>query len=120
MDAENTTPEWFQMAQADGYGPRRKKNRGLRVAVLTAPLFVLGAGLVFAQTQDGSTALASAANPVSALATAFPSATAQNGVQVSQTSPATTASASITLKKPGIAKPTGDGDDSGLPGGDND
>ena len=120
MDAEDTTPEWFQMAQADGYEPRRKKNRGLRVAALTAPLFVLGAGLVFAQTQDGSTALASAGKPVSALSTAFPSASTQNGVQVSQTSPATTTSASITLKKPGIAMPTGDGDDSGLASGDND
>ncbi len=127
MSAEDTTPEWFQMAQDDGYAPKPKKNKVLRVAALATPLFVLGAGLVFAQSQGSPTAVASAsaslaaANPAPiSLASSTPvSAGTANVVQVSQITPATpTTPASITIKRPAITMPTGGGDDDGLSTGD--
>lgn len=131
MSTEETTPEWFQMAQADGYAPKPKKNRVLRAAALASPLFVLGAGLVFAQTQDTPTAVASASTTVAAADPATNSATApislasstpapvaaSNAIQVSQVTPPTTR-ASITIKKPAITMPTGGGEDDGIGGSD--
>lgn len=131
MSAEDTTPEWFQMAQEDGYAPKPKKNRVLRAAALATPLFVLGAGLVFAQTQDSPTAVASGTNTVSSASPAASSAAdpislstptaaaTTNAVQVAQTSTAApSARSSITIKKPAITMPTGGGDDDGIGSGD--
>lgn len=103
---------------------------------LATPLFVLGAGMVFAQTQDSPTASASglvatsaatadpislsttptATAPVSAAAEPATSApatrSAGNAVSISQTSSVTpTTQTSITIKKPAITMPTGGGDD---------
>jgi len=132
MNTENSTPEWFQMAQGDGFEPKPKGKRALRIMALTAPLFVLGAGLVFAQTQESPTAVASgvattasasssSTAPIS-LSTPAPTApSAGNTVQVAQTSSATpTAKASITIKKPAITMPTGGGEDDGLRTSDDD
>lgn len=130
MKAEDSTPEWFQMAQADGFEPKPTSKRMMRIMALATPLFVLGAGLVFAQTQDSPTAVASglgstvstsatpSADPISLSTT--PSATApvtttaatSNAVAISQASSVTpSAKASITIKKPAITMPTGGGED---------
>jgi len=119
MSPEISKPEWFQLADADTPAPKLKGKRAVRIMALATPLLVLGAGLVFAQTQDSPTAVASAAtstasttDPIALSST--PAATptsAGNAVQVSQVA-ATSPSPSITIKKPGIKMPTGGADDS--------
>lgn len=106
MSPENSKPEWFHMAEADDTPPRPRGKRVIRIMALAIPLLVLGAGLVFAQTQDTPNAVASAATSASTPAS----------------TPVTTpASASITIKKPSIAKlPTGGGNDEGLRSSDDD
>lgn len=138
MKAEDSTPEWFQLAKADAFEPKPKNKRVLRAMALATPLFVLGAGMVFAQTQDSPTASASslvatsaatadpislsttptATTPDSAPAASEPATSApaprsgSNAVSISQTSSVTpTTQTSITIKKPAITMPTGGGDD---------
>lgn len=135
MEAEDSTPEWFKMAQADGFEPKPKSKRVLRIMALATPLFVLGAGLVFAQTQDSPTAVASgvsstasvstsatpSADPISLSTPAPTSSAPSTAVQVSQASSVTpSARASITIKKPAITMPTGGGEDDGLRSSDDD
>lgn len=139
MSPENSKPEWFQMTQADAFEPKPKSKRVVRIMALATPLFVLGAGMVFAQTQDSPTAQASSSTtavstpaatdpislssaPVATTPSAAPvSATASNAVQISQASSTTpSAKASITIKKPGIKMPTGGGDDDDLRSSDDD
>jgi len=136
MSPENSKPEWFQMAQADAFEPKPKSKRVVRIMALATPLLVLGAGLVFAQTQDSPTAVASSStsavsttDPISlsstpAATTPSPTAAstpASNTIQVSQAATTTTTpKASITIKKPGITMPTGGGEDDGLRSSDDD
>lgn len=139
MSSENSKPEWFQMAEADVFPPQSRGKRAVRIMALATPLFVLGAGLVFAQTQDSPTAVASAVtsaatpttNPIalsttpspsvaSAPVTAPASAPVTKTFQVSQ-STSTTQSPSITIKKPAIATlPAGGGEDEGARDSDDD
>lgn len=128
MSSENSKPEWFQMADADVTPPRTKSKRVIRIMALATPLLVLGAGLVFAQTQGSPTAVASAAATTAALTAATPatsSATApaapiatpaQVSTTVSPAAPAvTTQNVAMTIKKPAIATlPTGGGEGDGL------
>lgn len=135
MSPENSKPEWFQMAEADAFEPKPKSKRVVRVMVLATPLLVLGVGLVFAQTQDSPTAVASSttsavstpaatgpislsSTPVATTPTAA-STPASHTIQVSQAT-TTTPKASITIKKPGIKMPTGGGEDNALRSSDDD
>ena len=91
MSPANSKPEWFQLADGDVIPPRPKSKRAVRIMALATPLLVLGAGLVFAQTQESPIAVASA---VTSTATQSPS---------------------ITIKKPAIATiPKSAGEDEGL------
>ena len=68
MSPENSKPEWFQMADADPIPANPKSKKGIRMMALATPLLVLGAGLVYAQTQgtspaDAGTTAQAAANP---------------------------------------------------------
>lgn len=136
MSPENSKPEWFQMAEEDAFQPKPKSKRVVRIMALATPLLVLGAGLVFAQTQNSPTAVANSnTNAVSTAAitdpislSSTPTATtptvastpASNAIQVSQAATTTpTQKASITIKKPGIKLPTG-GEDDGLRSSDDD
>lgn len=127
MSPENSKPEWFQMSEADGFGPEPRSKRVVRIMALATPLLVLGAGLVFAQTQDSPTAVASAstslsspaasADPIALSNTASPSPAAASApaastaptthvISVSQTSDdASIPKASITITQPGITQP---------------
>jgi hypothetical protein len=93
MSSENSKPEWFQMAQADAFEPKPASKKVLKIMALATPLFVLGAGLVFAQSQNSPSAVATAL-PTSSVATAAP----------------TTQKAAIAITKPGIKLPIGDGE----------
>lgn len=115
MSAEINKPEWFQMAEADGVEPKPKRKRIVRIMALSTPLLVLGAGLVFAQSQESPSAVASvssvalspAANAPISITPAAASIPTASAAPVSQNSPA-----SISIKKPGIATmPTGGGED---------
>lgn len=115
MTPENPKPEWFQMTEGDGFDPKPASKRALKMLALATPLLVLGAGLVFAQSQDSPTALASASVSTAPAAStpisvSTPATTSPNAaVQVSQATPTpSTPAAGIT--KPGIKLPTG-GDD---------
>jgi hypothetical protein len=132
MSPENSKPEWFQMADADATPPRPKGKRAIRIMALASPLLVLGAGLVFAQTQDSPTALASAMevpattspSPTTVSTPTTTSTPVSSSAPVSQPSP-TAQSSSITIKKPAIATmPTGSGpnggEDEGLRSSDDD
>jgi len=128
MSPENSKPEWFQMAEEDGFAPKSTRKRAIRIMALATPLLVLGAGIVYAQTQNSSPAsatstasAAAAASPISlsstptAAATATTAATpASTTVAVSQARATTAPKAAITIKKPTITKPTGGAEDSGL------
>lgn len=127
MSPENSKPEWFQMSEADGFGPEPRGKRVVRIMALATPLLVLGAGLVFAQTQDSPTAVASAStslpspaassDPIALSNTASPSpeassatvvstAPSTHAISISQSSDeASTPKASITIAQPGIAQP---------------
>lgn len=149
MSSENSKPEWFQMAEADVFPPQSRGKRVVRIMALATPLLVLGAGLVFAQTQDSPTAVASAVTsaatpttdpialsttpsvasapadapasaPAPAPASAPVTAPVTKTFQVSQSN-STTQSPSITIKKPAIATlPTGGGEDEGVRESDDD
>lgn len=116
MSPENSTPEWFQMAQADAF-ESKPKSRVVRIIALAIPLLVLGAGLVFTQTQDSPSAVASSGtNTVSTAVTSTP---------ISFSSTPTTQKTPIIIRKPGITiptgdGPTGDGEDDGLRSSDDD
>lgn len=133
MNTENSTPEWFQMAQEDGFAPKPKSKRVIRVIAMASPLLVLGAGLVFASTQESPIAVASSAaspthsstTPMAVSSTAAantattPAATAPSAasatdlvVQASQTTSSTpTLRVSAPIKKPALTMPTGGEDD---------
>ena len=97
MSPANSKPEWFQLADGDAILPRPKSKRAVRIMALATPLLVLGAGLVFAQTQESPIAVASAVTS------------------------AATQSPSITIRKPAIATmPTGGREDDALRNSDND
>lgn len=135
MSSEHSKPEWFQMADADAIPPRPTGKRVVRIMALATPLLVLGAGLVFAQTQDSPTAVASAVTsaatpttdaialsttPSPSVASAPVTAPVTRTFQVSQSN-STTQSPSITIKKPAIATlPTGGGEDDGERDSDDD
>jgi hypothetical protein len=138
MSPENSKPEWFQMADADATPPQPKSRRVIRIMALATPLLVLGAGLVFAQTQESPIAVASAATAATTATPATTDATARSispivasaprpsstpvssAVQVSQSSPAPQSS-SVTIAKPSIATmPTGGGSDDGIRSSDDD
>ena len=111
MSPENSKPEWFQLADGDAILPRPRSKRAVRIMALATPLLVLGAGLVFAQTQESPSAVASAVT-----------SPAPRTTQVSYvaTSPPTS-SPSITIRKPAIASmPTGGGGDDALRNSDDD
>jgi len=104
MTSENSKPEWFQMTDADTIPPQPKGKRAAWIMALATPLLVLGAGLVFAQTQGSPTAVASAVT------------SAATSASTPASTPVTTpASASITIQKPSIATlPAGGGEDEGV------
>ena len=107
MSSENSKPEWFQMAEADVLPPQSRGKRAVRIMALATPLLVLEAALVFAQTQDSPTAVASAVTAAATSARA--------------TSSTPSSAATITVKKAAIATlPNGGGDDEGLRSSDDD
>lgn len=141
MSPENSKPEWFQLAEADAFPPQPKSRRIIRIMALAAPLFVLGAGFAFAQTQGNQAAVAStgtttvsmgtpaSTNPISVSSTPVantPSPTTastpvSHRIQVSQAATTLTApKTSITIKKPGIKLPSGGGEDGGVRNSDDD
>ena len=107
MSTENSKPEWFQMSEADAFEPKPASKKVLRIMALATPLFVLGAGLVFAQSQSSPSALASSAAAVqtSAVAAATPASSPIRISRVASVGPA------ITIAKPGIKLPSGSGED---------
>ncbi len=111
MRPENSKPEWFHMADADATLPQPKGKPVVRIMASVTLLLLLGAGLVFAQTQESPIAVAS---PVTSA-----SSTPIQAAQVAR-SPATQTIA-ITIKRPAIATmPTGGGGDDGLRSSDDD
>ena len=70
MSTENSKPEWFQMTEAGAFPTVSKAKRALRIMALSAPLLVLGAGFVYAQSQNSPGTTASAASPISTATTA--------------------------------------------------
>lgn len=77
MSTQGSKPEWFQMAEADwAASPRAKnakavkvsRNNPIRLMAISAPLLVLGAGLLFAQTQQVPDAFAAASTTVTSSA----------------------------------------------------
>lgn len=98
MSPENSKPEWFQMADADDIALQSKSKRVIRIMALATPLLVLGAGLVFAQTQDSPSAVASGATsstspialaPASTPLVSTPAASAPTAATPTTTTPAT-------------------------------
>lgn len=108
MSAENSKPEWFQMSQSDAFESKPASKRVLRIIALATPLFVLGAGLVFAQSQSTPGAVTTALPTTTVAATT--ATPASNPVHITQAA-STTQKAAITIAKPGIKLPTGGGDD---------
>ena len=121
MSPEKSKPEWFHMAEADAAPPQPKGRKVIRIMALATPLLVLGASMVFAQTQGTPTTLASAVtSAASPVATSTASTPVSTAIQVAQTAPATQ-SPPITIKKPAIATiPTGGGENDALRNSDDD
>lgn len=74
MSTNESKPEWFQLAEADwaaspgAVNPKALKARRsnpIRIMAISTPLLVLGAGLLFAQTQQAPDAFASATTSAS-------------------------------------------------------
>ena len=119
MSTENSKPEWFQMSEADAFEPKPASKKVLRIMALATPLFVLGAGLVFAQSQSSPSALASsaaavqtsavaAARPASAVAAVAAATPASSPIRISRVA---SVGPAITIAKPGIKLPSGSGED---------
>ncbi len=126
MNTENSKPEWFQLSQSDAFEPKPARKRALRVMALATPLLVLGAGLVYAQSQNSPVAVATALPQSSAAAA--PSTQASDPIAITQSAAtpasapiritqaaATTQRATITITKPGIKLPSGGGEDDSSP-----
>ena len=77
MSAQESKPEWFQMAdadwaaspQADKVGVKSRRKNPIQLMAISAPILVLGAGLFFAQTQSAPTSFASPTTAVSTAST---------------------------------------------------
>ena len=116
-------PEWIHIADTDNAVSIRKVSKTLPVIALGSALMIVGAGVVFAQTNSQRTAIAVesviSTTPVVAsktLAHNVPtSATTalriQNVVTQEPTAPVLGESQVIAPKAPGLQMPTGGGDD---------
>jgi hypothetical protein len=104
MSTDNSKPDWFQMAEADAFEPKPATKKALRIMALATPLFVLGAGLAYAQSQINPNVVATAGSTTS-LVTAT-SSPASSPIHITSLT-LTTQSASITIRKPAIKLPSG-------------
>lgn len=82
-------PEWLELAANDNATSRRKTSRGLPVLALVATAAIIGAGAIFAQSQDPSVANADSHVAVTS-ETAQPVVTADPAPATADPAPATT------------------------------
>ena len=66
---EGSKPEWFSLVEADTRVQRNPRDRGIRVMALAAPLLLVSAGLLFAQSNGGQNAVATESTSISSPAT---------------------------------------------------
>ncbi len=124
-------PEWFEITDQDNAASVRRVSKALPAIALGSALLIIGAGVVFAQSQDQAPATAveavvASAQPVtesapeasaqvSAPVSASPSIRVQNVRTQSETTQTEVApvatKAVVTPKAPGLTMPTGGGDD---------
>ena len=117
-------PEWIHIADTDNAVSIRKVSKTLPVIALGSALMIVGAGVVFAQTNSESTAIAVesviSTTPVvtsKTLAHNVPTAGAtaalriQNAATNKPIAPVVAASQVTVPKAPGLQMPTGGGDD---------
>ena len=140
MTPNENKPEWFQMADADA-SPRHNLRRRVRILALSAPLVMISAGLVYAQTQNEAPATAtetvapanvespqttnvqptqnstqSNTAPTKSVAAKTVS-TIHSTAKISKASETSAATPSPVLTPPSIQKPTsGGGNDDGVEG----
>ena len=96
-------PEWFQLTEGEGRRVPGRRKRIIKVAALTAPLVIVAAGVVVAQTGESGSADAVTSTPT-ALATVDPTPIAET-VPAAPTTPKVASSKSNFVKKPSIANP---------------
>ena len=117
-------PEWIHIADTDNAVSIRKVSKTLPVIALGSALMIVGAGVVFAQTNSESTAIAVesviSTTPVvtsKTLAHNVPTAGAtaalriQNAATDKPIAPVAAMSQVTVPKAPGLQMPTGGGDD---------
>ena len=98
-------PEWIHIADTDNAVSIRKVSKTLPVIALGSALMIVGAGVVFAQTNSERTAVA--VESVISTTPVVASKTLAHNVPTS----ATTVSQVTVPKAPGLQMPTGGGDD---------
>ena len=132
-------PEWFEITDKDNAASVRRVSKALPAIALGSALLIIGAGVVFAQSQDQAPATAveavvasaqpvtesapEASAPVSAPVSASPSIRVQNVTTQSETTqtevaPVPTKAAVVTPKAPGLTLPSGRGGDDEGEGGE--
>jgi hypothetical protein len=117
-------PEWIHIADTDNSSSVRKVSKTLPAIALGSALMIIGAGVVFAQTEIKTPAIAvesalgvQSANSVQPVLENTPTSRAttslrvQNVVTQEPTAPVLGESQAIAPKAPGLQMPTGGGDD---------
>ena len=117
-------PEWIHIADTDNASSVRKVSKTLPAIALGSALMIIGAGVVFAQTEIKTPAIAveaaSSVQPTNSVqpvlenthtSRATTSLRVQNVVTQEPTAPVLGESQVIAPKAPGLQMPTGGGDD---------
>ena len=115
-------PEWLQIAEADNAASVRKVSKTLPSIALGSALLVIGAGVIFAQSNYGEPASAVVAVVASAQSISHSASGVQSSKPIievqnvnAQSASAPTVVTPVSPKAPGIQAPTGrGGDDEGL------
>ena len=109
-------PDWFELTDGEGHNRPNRRKKFVKVAALTAPLVIVAAGVVLAQTGESGSADAVSNSPAPVVATETVTPTTPDAAAPVAKAPAVAPAKSSTfVKKPAIANPPtrrgGDDDD---------
>lgn len=95
-------PEWFELTDGEGRPRPNRRKKIFKIAALSAPLVIVAAGVVVAQTSESGSADAVTATPTAAVTQTVDPTPEPTTASTPAAAPAKT---STFVKKPAIANP---------------